>query len=140
MENESKTNSLTTSRKDIFSAYIDDDDVRSIDVYKPFSNAVKLIDDTKIARTSKVENIDQLIKKLQVGQRLKLVREPNNLNDKNAVKITNQDGEKIGYVACDVNEIITRLLDGGKDVFAEITTIEQLGPWNKIDVGIYIDD
>ncbi len=140
MENESKTNSLTTSRKDIFSAYIDDDDVRSIDVYKPFSNAVKLIDNTKIARTSKVENIDQLIKKLQVGQRLKLVREPNNLNDKNAVKITNQDGEKIGYVACDVNEIITRLLDGGKDVFAEITTIEQLGPWNKIDVGIYIDD
>ena len=140
MENESKTNSLTTSRKDIFSAYIDDDDVRSIDVYKPFSNAVKLIDNTKVARTSKVENIDQLIKKLQVGQRLKLVREPNNLNDKNAVKITNQDGEKIGYVACDVNEIITRLLDGGKDVFAEITTIEQLGPWNKIDVGIYIDD
>ena len=140
MENETKTNSLTTSRKDIFSAYIDDDDVHSIDVYKPFSNAVKLIDNTKIARTSKVENIDQLIKKLQVGQRLKLVREPNNLNDKNAVKITNQDGEKIGYVACDVNEIITRLLDGGKDVFAEITTIEQLGPWNKIDVGIYIDD
>ena len=140
MENETKTNSLTTSRKDIFSAYIDDDDVRSIDVYKPFSNAVKLIDNTKVARTSKVENIDQLIKKLQVGQRLKLVREPNNLNDKNAVKITNQDGEKIGYVACDVNEIITRLLDGGKDVFAEITTIEQLGPWNKIDVGIYIDD
>ena len=131
---------LLTTRKDIFSAYIDDEEVQSIDVYKPFSSAVKLIDNTRVARTSRGENIDLLMKNLKVGERLNLVREPNNLNDKNAVKITTGAGDKLGYVACDCDEIISKLLDGGKEVFAEILNLETIGPWNKIDIEVFVDD
>lgn len=140
MNKNEENNELLTTRKDIFTAYVDDEDVKTIDVYKPFSSAVCLIDNTKVARTSKTENIDLLMKNLKVGDRLKLIREPNNLNNKNAVKVETQNNEKLGYVSCDCDELISKLLDGGKDVFANITSLEKVGPWNKIDIEVMIDD
>ena len=45
------------------------------------------------------ENRQELIAKLQMGDRVWLQREPFNRYDKNAIKVTRNDGEKIGYIS-----------------------------------------
>lgn len=107
---------------------------------KPFSNAIKVITNTRVALTSKSPNIEFLTKSLKVGDKLMLVREQGNLSDQFAVRIETKNNEKLGYLPCDCNEIIARLMDGDKEFYAEITSVEVIGPWNKIDIEVYLDD
>ncbi|WP_079536189.1 HIRAN domain-containing protein [Phoenicibacter congonensis] len=107
---------------------------------KPFSNAIKVITNTRVANTSKTPNIDYLMKNIKIGDRLLLAREKGNLNDAFAVKIETKNHEKLGYLPCDCNEIVARLMDGDKEFYAEVTSSEVIGPWNKIDIEVYLDD
>jgi len=58
------------------------------------------------------ENRQNLIKKLQVNEELKLVREPNNLFDKNAVAVYN-GGHQLGYIGKNFAKFIARRIDAG---------------------------
>lgn len=107
---------------------------------KPFSTAVKLIENTRVARTAHVKNIEMLAKSLNEGDKLMLIHEIGNLSDNWAVRIETQNKEKLGYLPCDCDEIIARMLDGGKDVYAEVSSSQVLGPWIKIDIEVYLDD
>lgn len=107
---------------------------------KPFSSAVKIIENTRVARTAHVKNIEKLTAELEAGERLVLVREPNNLADPWSVRIETKAGEALGYLTCDCDEIVARLIDGGKEVYAEVVSSEVIGPWNKIDIEVFLDD
>lgn len=128
--------SIVATRKDFLSTYT----MGSGMADKPFSSAVKLIENTRVARTSHVHNINLLMKEIKKGDRLELIREPNNMSDAWSVRIETQNKEKLGYLPCDCDEIIARLIDGGKEVYAEIASAETIGPWNKIDIEVYLDD
>lgn len=53
----------------------------------------------------------QLIAKCAMGEFLELVREPNNAFDPNAIRVVNEDGDQLGYLARDAAEQIARDLD-----------------------------
>ena len=45
---------------------------------------------------------------------MKPVRDAGNLHDRWAIKVMHE-GKRLGFVPCDVNEILARLMDGGKN-------------------------
>ena len=66
-------------------------------------------------------------------------REPGNLFDAWAIRVF-AGGDRLGFVPCDQNEIIARLMDGGKSIGAKVTAMEKIGRWNKIHMEVYLDD
>lgn len=111
----------------------------NIDIGKPFSNNIYLID-AHIAGTSHVENIKDIEPSLTIDKKLKFLREPNNEYDDRAIKIVDENDNKIGYVPRNKNEILSRLMDGGKVLYGTIYDKEFFGEWIKITIQIYLED
>lgn len=110
-----------------------------IDIGKPFSNCIYLIS-VHIAGTSHIDNIDKLEPELVKGKRLNFFREPNNEYDERAIVIKNENGDKLGYVPRDKNEILSRLMDAGKLLYGEVYAKELVGNWWKITIQVFLDD
>jgi hypothetical protein len=110
-----------------------------IDLPKPFSKEIFLIN-TQIACTSHVEGLDALKEKLSKGTRLSFFRELDNEYDKLAVLIKDDQGNKLGYVSKEKNEIISRLMDAGKLIYGKLIEIETKGKWLKIEIEVYLQD
>lgn len=71
-----------------------------------------------------------------VGDRLELVREPDNPHDPLAVALRWR-GEPIGYVPRRVNAQIARLLDAGEPLLCQITRFdEQADLWERVELSI----
>ena len=111
----------------------------SLSVPMPFANRIVLVDDMRIAGTTHVRGIDELAANLSDKQELTFEREPENLHDTWAIRVL-ADGKRLGYVPCDRNEILARLMDGGKHVGATVTRCEKIGNWNKIHMEVFLDD
>lgn len=76
--------------------------------------------------------------KLQVGESVSLVREPDNAFDPRAVRIDWQ-GHKLGYVPRIDNAAVSHLLDNGQGVSAEIVSLKESdNPWDRIDFAVYL--
>lgn len=111
----------------------------SLSIPAPFANRIVLVDDMRIAGTTHVRGIDDLVAGLADEQELTFEREPGNLHDTWAIRVL-ANGKRLGYVPCDQNEILARLMDGGKRVGATVTHHEKVGNWNKIHMEVYLDD
>ena len=105
----------------------------------PFQNKIVLIEDTRVAGTTHVHGIDAIVEKLEVGADLRLEREPSNLADSWAIRVYAGD-DRIGFVPADCNEVLARLMDGGKSLSAQLTGKEKLGTWNKLHMEVSLDD
>lgn len=69
------------------------------------------------------ENRNERIEKVCVGDRVELVREPDNQYDFNAILVRNSDGS-LGYISAEDNSFIAPLLDSGNFTYeAEVTTV-----------------
>lgn len=110
-----------------------------IDVGKPFSNTIYLID-AHIAGTTHIDNIDELEPRLTIGKKLNFFREPDNKYDEHAIVIKDDNGNKLGYVPRNKNEILSRLMDAGKLLYGTVYEKEKIGNWMKITIQIYLDD
>ena len=77
---------------------------------------------------------------LSPGDRLRLQREPDNPHDSLAVLIFDERGNKLGYIPRAKNEVLARLMDAGKLLFARIEAKEWLGEWLKISARVYLRD
>ena len=110
-----------------------------LDIGKPFAKQIYLVD-AHIAGTTHVDNINEIEPRLEVGKRLKFLREPDNKYDKQAIVVKDEDNHKIGYVPKDKNEILSRLMDAGKLVYGTIREKEYIGDWLKITMQVYLDD
>ena len=67
-------------------------------------------------------------------------REPDNPHDKEAIVVRTDAGVKIGYIPRKDNVVFARLMDAGKMLFGKIVSVEMLGTWVKIDIGIYLHE
>lgn len=105
----------------------------------PFANRIVLLEDAHIAGTSHVRDMDELAHGIAVGQELALERDTGNIHDAWAIRIL-AGGKRAGYVPADRNEVLARLMDGGKRVGATVTEKEKLGNWHKIHIEVYLDD
>ena len=105
----------------------------------PFQGRIVLVGDTRVAGTTHIRGIDGIVEGLEIGKDLRLEREPGNLADRWAIRVYAGD-ERIGFVPADCNEILARLMDGGKALSAKLTGKEKLGNWNKLHMEVSLDD
>lgn len=82
----------------------------------PFAKEIFLLE-TQVAGTSHFSSRENE-PTLAVNDSLILRRELNNPHDPLAILILTESGEKLGYVPRDRNEILARLMDAGKFLFA----------------------
>ena len=83
---------------------------------QPFSRSIFLLK-TNAAGCNHVENIEQYLTEVEIGQKLTLLREPRNPVDKRAILIMNRE-QKLGYIPRRQNDILSRLMDAGKYLYA----------------------
>ncbi len=105
----------------------------------PFVREIFLIE-CRIAGTTHVEDIDQKTALLAEGSILKFMREADNKFDSLAIPILNEQDERIGYVPREKNEVLARLMDGGKLVFGQVQSKELIGDWVKIVIKVFLKD
>ena len=105
---------------------------------KPFVQEVELLK-CHIAGTSFL-NLDDIEPKLKKHQLLVLKREPKNEYDDNAILILTEDGQKLGYVPQEKNEVLSNLMDAGKLLFGKLNEKTWVDDWLKLDVQVYLRD
>ena len=110
-------------------------------VIMPFVQELFLLECT-VAGTGFVKDIEPKAKALTIGDTVALVREAENKYDRLAIRVDNSSGSKLGHVPRKKNEIISRLLDGGKMIYGKVSGIEfsEFSSWITIDIKIYLKD
>ena len=75
---------------------------------------------------------------MSVGAPLKLVREPNNSHDSNAVAVYFHE-EKLGYVPRGENGVVSQMLDRGEKLEATISrlTVDD-DPWQRVRFSVLL--
>lgn len=117
----------------------------------PFERDIFLLG-TDVVGTNYVKNIAALYETLQEGERVRLVREPENPYDEYAIRIDalpeegeiSQDaldlGLKLGYIPRDRNKIFARLMDAGKDLYGTVRHKEIVGDYYRIVIKVFLHD
>lgn len=106
----------------------------------PFSQAIKLVEHTRIAGLSHHGDAEDLNMGLALGTRLELRRDPTNKLDPWTILILDPDGRLVGYVPADVNEVLSRLMDAGKLLYATLSEKVETDTWLKLYAEVYLDD
>ena len=105
---------------------------------KPFVQEVELLD-CNVAGTTFLD-LDDIEPKLKKHQLLMLQRELKNEYDNNAILILTEEGQKLGYVPQDKNEVLSKLMDAGKLLFGRLDEKSWVDNWLKLDVQVYLRD
>lgn len=110
----------------------------AIDIPKPFEREIYLFT-THIAGTTHINDIFEIEKNVNVGDRLSFFREDNK-HDEMAIRVETEKEEKLGYVPREDNVIFARLMDAGKELYAKVKTKETVEAWVRIEIDIYLKD
>ena len=105
---------------------------------KPFVQEVDLLN-CNIAGTTFL-NLKDIEPNLKKNQLLVLKREPKNKYDDKAILILTEDGQKLGYLPQERNEILSRLMDAGKLLFGRLDEKSWMGTWLRLDIQVYLRD
>lgn len=105
----------------------------------PYSQEIFLIR-ILAAGTTHVVGLEELEPFLNPGDRLELIRVPENPSDSNAIKIYNMDRVKLGYVPQKDNQILARLMDAGKLLYGVLAQKQWNRSWLQLWVDIYMTD
>jgi hypothetical protein len=77
--------------------------------------------------------------KMQVGDRLELIREPDNRHDRNAIRVEWR-GHKLGYVPRAENRSVATSLDQGDRLVARISRLtEHPNPWRRVEFEVFAE-
>ena len=87
-----------------------------------------------------VNDLEDIEPKLKKHQLLVLKRETKNDYDDNAILILTEDGQKLGYVPQEKNEVLSNLMDAGKLLFGKLNDKTWVDNWLKLDVQVYLRD
>ena len=104
----------------------------------PFAKEIFLIE-THVAGTSHVA-IREVEVHLTAGSSLVLRRDGDNEFDPLAIIILTEKGDKLGFVPRDRNEILARLMDAGKFLFARVESKEWHGDWLRVAARVFLRD
>ncbi len=105
---------------------------------KPFSREIMLIE-CQIAGMI-IREVQTVEPQLVPGALLQLKREPENPHDPLAIMVFNEAGHHLGYVPRAKNEVLARLLDAGKLLFAKLESKSRQGDFLKVTAHIYLRD
>ena len=105
---------------------------------KPFVQEVELLN-CHVAGTTFLD-LDDIESKITKNQLLMLKREPKNKNDDKAILILTEDGQKLGYVPKEKNEVLSNLMDAGKLLFGRLDEKSWMGTWLRLDIQVFLRD
>ena len=111
----------------------------NLSIPMPFTNEIVLLDDIHVAGTMHIEDLHEKIEDLKQGSELTFQRGKDNPYDSMSIQVLFKN-QKIGFVPRANNDMIARLLDGGKHLGAKALQIEQLGKWTKIHMEVVLYD
>lgn len=114
--------------------------LRSNAAMRSRSQGLCLVEGTAIAGTRHVAGIREKARAFAPGRRFTFERDRDNLYDPWAVRVLDEDRERLGYVSCECNEVVARLIDGGKRVHGSFSGVEYADCWTRIEMGVYLDD
>lgn len=98
------------------------------------------IEETTIAGTNHVDGIHEIARQLAPGAPLALEHDDRNPYDPWAVRVLDGQGRRLGYVSCDCNEVVARLLDGGKRVAGRLRHLANVEAWTRIEMEVFLYD
>ncbi|MDR1731081.1 MAG: HIRAN domain-containing protein [Synergistaceae bacterium] len=105
----------------------------------PFRQDIHLTD-VHVAGVARTEGTGEAGPRLAVGAKLQFFREADNLHDPLAILVKDAEGNSLGYVPRNKNEVLSRLMDAGKRLYGTIVEKELVGGWPKIMMRIYLED
>ena len=105
---------------------------------KPFAREIMLIE-CQIAGMIP-RDVQTVEPDLVPGALLPLKREPENPHDPLAIMVFSEAGYHLGYVPRAQNEVLARLLDAGKLLFARLESKSWHGDSLKVEAHIYLRD
>ena len=94
----------------------------------------------RIAGTSHVDDIVGKMSSVTTGARLELRRDKTNAWDSDAIAVLNADGNRIGFLPQKQNSILSRLMDGGKSLYAIVVSKKSEDKFFNVTVGVYLED
>lgn len=101
---------------------------------------VCIIEKTAVAGTHHIARIRMLAECLKVGEPLLLKRDARNPYDAYSVEVLDRGKRHLGYLSCEYNEIVSRLLDGGRRVFGIVQGVADVDGWTKIEMAVMLND
>ncbi len=105
---------------------------------KPLSHEILLFG-SYIAGTAYIDD-KTILDELKGGDKLILLREPDNKFDENAVLVLDSKKRKLGYIPEKDNTVFARLMDSGKYLMAKVRYIWPEMMFNKIEIDIFMID
>lgn len=99
-----------------------------------------LIETTTVAGTRHVRDVRQRAEALGPGASLLFSRDGANPHDVFAVQVLDERGGFLGYLSCEFNEIVSRLMDGGRSVSGIVRSVGQVGSWTKVEMAVMLND
>ncbi len=122
---------LTTS---VLSTFLGDNGLVGVDLFRREILVLQCV----VAGTS-FRSIHKVDSELLPNTRLILQREVENKYDELAIKVLLND-YLVGYIPRENNEVISRLMDAGKNFHAVVAKLEWQGTWAKLAVSVYLND
>ncbi|MBO4789291.1 MAG: HIRAN domain-containing protein [Lachnospiraceae bacterium] len=105
---------------------------------KPLTHEILLFD-SYVAGTGYVKD-EKVYADMKVGDRLELLREPENRFDSNAILVLDAQKRKAGYIPEKDNIVFARLMDAGKYLIAKVVRMEEKGSFRQINISIFLVD
>ena len=102
--------------------------------------SICLIESTTVAGTHHVACIRVLAESLSVGEPLLLKRDVRNPYDAYSVEVLDRGKRHLGYLSCEYNEIVSRLIDGGRNVMSVVKGVSDVDGWMKIEMAVILND
>ncbi|MFZ2269768.1 MAG: HIRAN domain-containing protein [Azonexus sp.] len=83
--------------------------------------------------------LDACWSRIRVGDRLDLIREPDNRHDRQAIRVEWQ-GHQLGYVPRRENRVIAGAMDAGEPLSARVSSIsDNENPWQRVAFEVFIE-
>lgn len=110
---------------------------KGLDMPKPFAKDIFL---TEFLVAGNIFGLKTNTESLVEGTKLKLFRDKKNRYDRNSIVIKDDSDNRIGFVPVAKNEILARLLEAGKAMYAKITKSHSFSDGSlELTVGIYLE-
>lgn len=114
-------------------------DGNGISIGMPFPTTIVLHEDIVVAGTTHVADLATILEDVELPADVRFVRDPDNLHDAWAIKVM-LGSSRIGFVPCDANEVLARLMDGGKRIEGTLFEKEIIGKWTKLHMEVKLVD
>ena len=129
----------STAYEGALGLYANENAAGELSVALPFASPVKIFERVPVVGTLNDRCTADANCRIEIGCDLKLKCQRNNLLDRWAVEVLFQT-ERLGWVSADANEVLFRLLDGGKTLGASVTGEEYTPQGIRYLIDITLED